>query len=232
MRTNLERAGYRVLTVATGSEALEKVAGDAPDAVVLDLMLPGMDGFEICTRIREFSTMPILMLTAKGELGDKIRGLDLGADDYLTKPFAPEELTARLRAVLRRTGLSEEPRGQPIFRCGELTIDFSQRQVSVDGREIKLAPTEYKLLYQLATNAGRVLLHEDLLRRVWGPEYRDETEYLWVYVRYLRQKIERDASHPRYLLSEPGIGYVLRCPSSEHPGALTLERPGEQSAYE
>ena len=219
MRTNLERAGYRVLTAATGSEALEKVAGDAPDAVVLDLMLPGMDGFEVCTRIREFSTVPIVMLTAKGEIGDKVRGLDLGADDYLTKPFGPEELMARLRAVLRRTGLAEEPRGPPIFRCGELTIDFTQRQVSVDGREVKLAPTEYKLLYQLATNVGRVLLHEDLLRRVWGPEYRDETEYLWVYMRYLRQKIEKDASHPRYLLSEPGIGYVLRCPPIDNIGA-------------
>jgi two-component system KDP operon response regulator KdpE len=195
------------------------VAGDIPDAVVLDLMLPGMDGFEVCTRIREFSTTPILMLTAKGEMDDKIRGLDLGADDYLTKPFAPEELMARLRAILRRTGLSEDARGQPIFRCGQLTIDFTQRQVSVGGREVKLAPTEYKLLYQLASNVGRILLHEDLLRRVWGPEYRDETEYLWVYMRYLRQKLEKDASHPRYLLSEPGIGYVLRCPPNEPGGA-------------
>src|SRR5262249_35302396 len=120
VRANLERAGYRVLTAGTGPEALEKVSGDAPDAVILDLMLPGMNGFEVCTRIREFSPVPILVLTAKGEQGDKIRGLDLGADDYLTKPFAPEELMARLRAVLRRSGVGEEPRGQPVFRCGDL----------------------------------------------------------------------------------------------------------------
>jgi two-component system KDP operon response regulator KdpE len=215
VRANLERAGYRVLTAGTGPEALERVSGDAPDAVILDLMLPGMNGFEVCTRIREFSPVPILVLTAKGEQGDKIRGLDLGADDYLTKPFAPEELMARLRAVLRRSGVGEEPRGQPVFRCGDLTIDFARRRVTVGDREVRLAPTEYKLLYHLATNAGRVLLHEELLRRVWGEEYRDETEYLWVYVRYLRQKIEEDPSNPCYLRSEPGIGYVLRCPHRE-----------------
>jgi two-component system KDP operon response regulator KdpE len=211
VRANLERAGYRVLTAATAPEALDEVAADSPDAVILDLMLPGMDGFDLCARIREFSPVPILMLTAKAEQGDKVHGLDLGADDYVTKPFDPAELLARLRAVLRRSGVGEEPRGPPIFRCGDLSIDFARRRVTVGAREVRLARTEYKLLYHLATNAGRVMLHEELLRRVWGEAYREETDYLWVYVRYLRQKIEDDPSRPRYLHSEPGIGYVLRC---------------------
>lgn len=212
VRANLERAGYHVLTAGGGRQALESVSADAPDAVVLDLMLPGMDGFEVTNRIREFSKVPILMLTARADQGDKVRGLKSGADDYLTKPFEAEELIARLQAVLRRAGVGEQPLSNPIFQCGDLTIDYSQRKVMVGDREVKLSPTEYKLLYHLATNANRVLLHEDLLHRVWGPEYRDEIAYLWVYMRYLRMKLEKDPSHPRYLFSEPGFGYVLRCP--------------------
>jgi two-component system, OmpR family, KDP operon response regulator KdpE len=215
VRANLERAGYQVLTAGGGPQALETVSADAPDAVVLDLMLPGMDGFEITNRIREFSKVPILMLTARAEQSDKVRGLKVGADDYLTKPFEAEELIARLQAVLRRTGVGEMPLTNATFHCGDLTIDYSQRRVTVDGKDVKLSPTEYKLLYHLATNANRVLLHEDLLHRVWGPEYHAETAYLWVYMRYLRMKLEKDPSNPRYLLSEPGFGYVLRCPAED-----------------
>jgi two-component system KDP operon response regulator KdpE len=179
--------------------------------LILDIMMPGMDGFAVCQRVREFSSVPIIMLTAKGELADKVKGFDLGADDYLAKPFGPEELVARVKAVLRRTR-SEEVRPQPLFVCGDLQIDFAQRRVTVRGGDVKLSRTEYKLLHYLATHVDRVLLHEDILRQVWGPEYREETEYLWVYIRYLRQKIEEDPSNPRYIISEPGAGYFLRRP--------------------
>ena len=209
VRTELEADGYRVSTAGEGQAALRTLEREDVDLIVLDIMLPGMDGFEVCRRIREFSTVPIVMLTAKGGEDDKVRGLELGADDYLTKPFGSRELLARVKAVLRRSKLPEAGKSASVFLAGDLQIDFAQRRVTVRGKEVKLSPTEYKLLYHLAINAGRVLLHEDLLRKVWGPQYRDEAEYLWVYIGHLRRKIEQDPNRPQLIHTKPGFGYVL-----------------------
>ncbi|MCL4543526.1 MAG: response regulator transcription factor [Chloroflexi bacterium] len=215
VKANLERLNYRVVTASNGEMALKQVEASDPDLVILDVMMPIMDGYETTRRIREFSQIPIVMLTAKSEQIDKLKGFDLGADDYLTKPFDPEELVARVRAVLKRTQFQNEPRSRPTFHAGPLTIDFARHHVTVNDREVKLSPTEYRLLVCLATNADRVLLHEELLQQVWGPEYRDETEYLWVYIRYLRQKLETDPAHPQLIVSEPGVGYMLRRPPQD-----------------
>ena len=212
VRANLERLDYRVLPAGNGKAAIELVETEDPDLVVLDLMMPGMDGYEAARRIREFSQVPIVMLTAKVETSDKLKGFDLGVDDYVTKPFSPEELVARIRAVLKRSQALPEPKTRPTFQAGDLTIDFARRRVTARGAEVRLSPTEYRLLSVLANNADRVMVHEDLLHQVWGPEYRDETEYLWVYIRYLRQKLEADPAHPKLIVSEPGVGYMLRKP--------------------
>lgn len=209
LRANLESVGYRVVAAIDGASAVQRAEAEEPDLIILDLMLPDLDGYEVCHRIREFSTVPILMLTARREQADKVRGLDLGADDYLTKPFDAEELLARVRAHLRRSGFRQERHLAPPFEVGDLHIDFAQHRVLVRGREVSLSPTEYRLLHTLATNAGRVLVQEELLRRVWGAEYLDEPEVLRVYVRRLRQKIERDPSFPRYILTRPGVGYLM-----------------------
>jgi two-component system KDP operon response regulator KdpE len=207
LRLNLEQAGYRVQTAEDGTAGLDLAELDPPDLILLDIMMPGIDGFTCLERLREFSDVPVILLTAKGEERDKVQGLDLGADDYLTKPFGPAEMLARVRAVLRRRQPSEQ--ASPELVVDDLTINLARRRVIRDGQEIRLTPTEYKLLYELATNPGRVMLHGELLSRVWGPEYRDEVDYLWTYVRYLRNKIEPDPAHPRYILSEPGVGYYL-----------------------
>jgi two-component system KDP operon response regulator KdpE len=207
LRLNLEQADYRVTTAEDGPAALDLVALDPPDLVLLDIMMPGIDGFTSLGQLREFSDVPVILLTAKGEERDKVRGLDLGADDYLTKPFGPAEMLARVRAVLRRRQPSAD--APAILSVGDLTINLARRRVIRAEEEIRLTPTEYKLLYELATNRGRVMLHADLLSRVWGPEYRDEVDYLWTYVRYLRNKIEPDPARPRYILSEPGVGYLF-----------------------
>ncbi len=206
LRLNLESAGYRVVAVDNGDDALDAAQIDSLDLVVLDVMMPGMDGFTCLQRLREFSRVPVILLTAKGEEADKVHGLDLGADDYLTKPFGPAELLARVRAALRRQPGAPEPATMVV---GDLTINLARRRVIRNGDEIRLTPTEYKLLYELASNPGRVMLHTDLLARVWGAEYRDEVDYLWTYVRYLRNKLEPDPAHPRYIVSEPGVGYML-----------------------
>jgi len=208
LRANLERAGYRVDTAAEGGAALDHVDLAPPDLLLLDVMMPVMDGLTCLARLRQFSDLPVILLTAKGEERDKVQGLDLGADDYLTKPFGPAELLARVRAVLRRRTQGTE-RASAALAVGDLTINLAQRRVLRQGQEIRLTPTEYKLLSELASNRGRVLLHGDLLSRVWGPDYRDQVDYLWTYVRYLRHKIEPDPAHPRYILSEPGVGYLL-----------------------
>lgn len=207
LRLNLENAGYEVIAREDGASALELIELEPPDLVLLDVMMPGIDGFACLERLREFSEVPVIMLTARGEERDTVRGLDLGADDYLTKPFGPAELIARVRAALRRQRSSETDSG--VLVVGNLTLNLARRRLICDGKEIRLTPTEYKLLYELATNAGKVLLHSELLARVWGPEYRDEVDYLWTYIRYLRNKIEPDPAHPRYILSEPGVGYML-----------------------
>jgi DNA-binding response OmpR family regulator len=213
VRANLEPVGYRVLAALDARSALELVDREMPDMIILDIMLPEIDGYEVCRRIREFSTTPIIMLTAKVEDVDKVRGLKLGADDYLTKPFSVQELLARVEAVLRRTKFSEEDKTLPTFTCGDISVDFVQRRVIVRGQDVPMTLTEYKLLSQLVSNAGRVMLHRELLARVWGTEYQDELEYLRAYIRHLRQKIEEDPHRPRYILSKPGMGYMFVSPA-------------------
>jgi DNA-binding response OmpR family regulator len=207
---NLEAAGYRVATAATGEDALAKLAGEPPDLVVLDIMLPGLDGFAVCARIREVSTVPIIMLTAKGAQEDKIKGLRLGADDYVVKPFSAQELLARVEAVLRRSHLAEAPRGATSFTAGGLTVDFLSRRVMVNRQDVRLSPTEYRLLHCLVTNAGKAVTQDELLERVWGTGYRGEHEVLRVTVWRLRQKIEDDPQHPRLITTVPGVGYLAQ----------------------
>jgi DNA-binding response OmpR family regulator len=210
IRMNLELEGFRVLEAANGYEALERLKEDLPDLIILDVMMPEMDGFETLKHIREVSTVPVIMLTVRQEEGDRIRGLDLGADDYITKPFSPRELLSRTKALLRRSFMPSPTRKTRIVVDDELTIDFSKREVWVRGEKVSLRPTEYRLLYHLVNNAGRLLTHETLLSKVWGHEYRDEAHYLRLYITYLRQKIERDPAHPKYILTERGLGYRFR----------------------
>jgi len=204
---NLKMEGFNVTTASNGFEAVEKVTRELPDLVLLDIMMPDMDGFETLKKIREISSVPIIFLSVKGEEYDRVRGLDLGADDYITKPFSPRELVSRIKAVLRRTEPETSVRNSEIVVDEDLKINFDQRKVYVRGQEIKLRPTEYRLLHQLVTNPGKLLTHETLLSRVWGPEYRDEDQYVRLYITYLRQKIEKDPKNPKYILSERGLGY-------------------------
>jgi DNA-binding response OmpR family regulator len=207
MQMNLDLEGYRVIEAGNGLEAVNRVREDLPDLVLLDVMMPEMDGFEALRLIRQTSSVPVIMLTVKGEEDDRVRGLELGADDYVTKPFSPRELASRIKAVLRRTEMPA-PVEQSIIKVDDrLQIDFNRRQVIVEGKEIKLRPTEYRLLYHLVNNAGWTLPHETLLAKVWGHEYRDETHYLRLYITYLRQKIEEDPANPKYILTERGLGY-------------------------
>ena len=212
VRVNLERAGFDVMTAANGAAALDEMAASSPDLVVLDITMPGIDGFALTQKIRDVSNVPIIMLTALSEQSQKVHGLEIGADDYLTKPFDPDELVARIRALLRRTQSTGPLENQNIIEAGELSIDLLRRKVERDGEPVKLTPTEYKLLQALAQQAGKVIPHADLLSKVWGPEYRDDTDYLWVYIRYLRQKVEKDPSNPQYIVSVPGFGYRLEIP--------------------
>ena len=207
IRMNLELEGFQVLEAQNGLEALESVRTNLPDVVVLDVMMPQLDGFEALRMLREFSTIPVIMLTAKGEEDDKVRGLELGADDYVSKPFGPRELSSRIRAVLRRADMPSAPQ-QAILKIDDyLSVDFNQREAIVNGERIKLRPTEYRLLYHLIENAGWTVPHEQLLAKVWGYEYRDEAHYVRLYVNYLRGKIEPDSANPRYILTERGVGY-------------------------
>jgi DNA-binding response OmpR family regulator len=216
---NLRASGYRVLTAGDGQTAVDLTAAERPDLVLLDIGLPVLNGLEVCRRIREFSIVPIIMLTAKAAEADKVAGLDAGADDYLPKPFGPPELLARVRAALRRSRYAESPTVEPVFRHGALAIDFARHAVSHGGEPVALTPTEYKLLVQLARHAGRVLLPEELLTAVWGPEYRDEPQHVRLYVSRLRRKIEPDPEHPRYVLTKPGIGYLFAPPEQTGPAA-------------
>jgi two-component system alkaline phosphatase synthesis response regulator PhoP len=214
VRVNLERAGFTVSTAANGAAAYDELSANPPEAVVLDITMPGIDGFTLTHQIREISNVPIIILTALSEQSQKVKGLEIGADDYITKPFDPDELVARLRALLRRTGMGTQEQTDSVFEAGELKIDFVRRKVERSGEVVKLTPTEYKLLQVLAQQAGKVIPHTDLLSKVWGPEYRDDTDYLWVYIRYLRQKLEKDPSNPRYIVSVPGFGYRLETPKN------------------
>ena len=214
VREVLTAVGYKVLSAGDGKEALETLAIEQPDLILLDILLPGdMDGYEVCSRVRGFSAVPIIMLTAKTREVDMLHGFDVGADDYLTKPFSAKELIARVRAVLRRSKLpGKEAMTTADFVCGDLVINFARYKVRVRGQETSLTPTEFRLLQQLALNANRVMLHEDLLTKVWGPEYRDDIDYLRAYVLHLRRKLEENPSEPRYILTTPGVGYMLSCP--------------------
>jgi DNA-binding response OmpR family regulator len=207
IRMNLELEGYRVLEARDGREALEKVRLQLPDLVILDVMMPEMDGFETLKLIREVSRVPVIMLTVRADEDDKVRGLELGADDYVTKPFGARELASRVKAVLRRTRGVETPDRAIVKIDDYLSVDFNNRQVIAGGKRVDLRPTEFRLLYHLIENAGWVVPHETLLAKVWGYEYRDEIQYVRLYVTYLRQKIEPDQSHPRYILTERGVGY-------------------------
>jgi two-component system KDP operon response regulator KdpE len=212
--TNLRVRGYDVLTAPDGLTALKAFEQSIVDLVILDITMPGPDGFEVCRAIRRRSDVPIVMLSARGQERDIVRALDTGADDYLTKPFGVEEMLARVRAALRRTTQTGAASRPPLV-VDELEIDFGARKVTALGQEVKLTPTEYDLLAHLAVNTGRVLAHRSLLQAVWGPEYGDETEYLWAYIRRLRRKIEPDPSNPRHILTQPGVGYYFVAPSHD-----------------
>ena len=209
---NLQFEGYDVIAVSDGQQALEQIESHAPDAALLDVMMPNMDGLTVCQRVREFSTVPIVIVTARGQDQDKIRGLDLGADDYLTKPFSVDELLARVRAVLRRAQFISSEQSQNMSKTltiGDLSIDYTQHLVTMAGKEVALTPIEYRILAYLAQNAGRVVTQDMLLDHVWGTEYVGESHMLQVNVNRLRRKLERDPSHPLYLLTKVGVGYLL-----------------------
>jgi two-component system KDP operon response regulator KdpE len=208
IRMNLELEGHQVVEAHTGLEALEAVRTKLPDIVLLDVMMPELDGFETLRMLREFTNIPVIMLTAKGDENDKVYGLELGADDYIAKPFGPRELSSRIKAVLRRADMPSTAPEQAILKIDDrLSVDFNRREVIVNGERTKLRPTEYRLLYHLIENAGWTVPHDQLLAKVWGYEYRDEAHYVRLYVNYLREKIEEDPSNPKYILTERGVGY-------------------------
>jgi len=207
IRLNLEYDGFIVIEAYNGIKALDILRSEMPDLVILDVMLPDMDGFEVLKMIREVSSIPVIMLTAKGEEDDRVKGLELGADDYVTKPFSPRELVSRVKAVLRRVEPVSISSRDLIEVDEDLKIDFGKREVWLKGELIKLRPTEYRLLYHLVQNAGWVLTYDQILSKVWGYEYRDEPHYVRLYINYLRQKLEKDSSNPKYILTERGVGY-------------------------
>lgn len=207
IRLNLEHDGFQVFEAFNGKQAIDKIRSNLPDLVLLDVMMPDIDGFEVLEMIRESSTVPVIMLTAKGEEEDRVHGLELGADDYMTKPFSPRELVSRVRAVLRRTEMSGVSTHGLIEVDERLKLDFGRHEVWVEDQLVKLRPTEYRLLYHLVQNAGWVLTHDQILTKVWGYEYRDEPHYVRLYINYLRQKIEKDPANPVYILTERGVGY-------------------------
>ncbi len=206
IRMNLELEEHLVIQAHSGLEALNAIRTQLPDLVLLDVMMPELDGFETLRMLREFSDIPVIMLTAKGEENDKVLGLELGADDYITKPFGPRELSSRIKAIFRR--LEKPTTDEAILDIDDrLSVDFNRREVIVKDERIKLRPTEYRLLYHLIRNAGWTVPHDQLLQKVWGYEYRDEAHYVRLYVNYLRDKIEDDPSKPQYIITERGVGY-------------------------
>jgi two-component system KDP operon response regulator KdpE len=213
VREILLATGYEVLVASNGNHALEITAVEQPNLILLDLILPnGMDGYEVARRVREFSDIPIIMLTAKVREVDILRGFEIGTDDYITKPFSAKELLARIRAVLKRAKGEVTAGTVSEVICGNLKVDLARRRVTLAGREIRLTPTEYSLLHELATHCNQVILHEQLLTTIWGSEYRNDLDYLRAYIHYLRQKLEVDPSNPRIILSAPGVGYMLASP--------------------
>lgn len=209
LSTNLKARGYEVITATDGEEALEAVQRDFVDLIILDIMMPKVDGVQVCRCVREWSDMPIIILSARGDENDKVKCLELGADDYLTKPFGIAELMARINTAFRHRGDATVAPARSSFTCDGLEINFAKRRVTVKGKEITLTPTEYSLLQQLAVNSDKVLTHSMLLHSVWGNEYSSEKEYLRVFVGRLRRKIEPDPKNPRYIHTIPGVGYHL-----------------------
>ena len=207
IRMNLEHDGFLVSDASNGKQAIGKLRDVNPDIILLDVMMPDVDGFDVLETLREFTNVPVIMLTAKGEEDDRVRGLELGADDYVTKPFSPRELVSRIKAVLRRTeGATGSMHG--LIEVDErLKIDFDRREIWLEGKLVKLRPTEYRLLFHLVQNAGWVVSHDQLLQKVWGYEYRDEPHYVRLYINYLRQKLEKEPADPKYILTERGVGY-------------------------
>lgn len=209
----LTATNYEVLVACNGTHAIDMIAMEQPDLVLLDLILPGnMDGYEVARRVREYSNVPIIMLTAKVREADILHGFEVGADDYITKPFSAKELLARIRAVLKRVKSEAVAPAESEIVYGNLIIDLARRRVTLAGREIRLTPTEYSLLHELAIHCDQVMLHEQLLTAIWGSEYRNDLDYLRAYIHYLRQKLEPDPANPRIILSCPGVGYMLASP--------------------
>jgi len=207
IRLNLEHDGFIVLEAFRGAQAIDRIRTGMPDLVLLDVMMPDMDGFEVLRTVREISSLPVIMLTAKGEEDDRVRGLELGADDYITKPFSPRELVSRVKAVLRRTESATGNLHGLIVVDEHLKIDFDRHEVWVDNKLVNLRPTEYRLLYHLVQNTGWVVTHDQILTNVWGYEYRDQPHYVRLYINYLRKKLEADPANPKYILTERGTGY-------------------------
>ncbi len=210
LRATLTSSGYRLLEAANGSEGINKAALNAPDVIILDLGLPDLDGLEVMRRLREWSLTPVIVVSAREQEHDKVAALDAGADDYLTKPFGTSELLARIRVAQRHALRRMQESEEPIFSVGGLRVDLAHRRVSVDNEEVHLTPLEYRLLTTMVRYAGRVMTHRQLLREVWGPSYTAENHYLRVYMGQLRHKLEADPARPRYLITEPGVGYRLK----------------------
>lgn len=216
VKINLLTEGYEVITASNGEEALETIFTDPPDLVLLDVMMPKLDGITTCERIRQFSNVPIIMLTARGEEENRVAGLNVGADDYVVKPFAATELLARVRAVLRRSQSSRSPMQERFFTHGNLRIDFARVEVFKDNRPIFLSATEYRLLIQFAHHVGQVLTAEELLVSIWGPQYKSDKEILWVSIARLRQKLEDDPHNPMHIVTRSGLGYLMPPLEEEH----------------
>jgi two-component system, OmpR family, KDP operon response regulator KdpE len=207
LQSTLFGEGWRVITAENGAESLIKVEKDSPDLVILDMMMPGIDGFEVCRRLRQWSQVPVIALSALGETKDKVKCLNLGADDYITKPFKIDELIARVKAVLRRNRVGVAIPSESPFVCDGIKLDFVKRKVYVANNEVIFTPTEYNLLIELATNANKVLTYTDLLRRIWGQEFIEQREYLYVQICHLREKLEADPKRPKHIISVPRVGY-------------------------
>lgn len=209
LRATLTGQGYRLFEAATGADGLVEVGSRQPDVIIVDLGLPDMDGVDVIRRLREWTAVPIIVLSARGQERDKVTALDAGADDYVSKPFGAGELLARIRVALRHTAGASHEADEAAFKVGELQVDRLRRHVSLGGREVRLTPTEYKLLTTLIRHAGKVVTHQQLLREVWGPAHTDQSHYVRIYMAHLRHKLEAEPARPRYLLTEPGVGYRL-----------------------
>ena len=218
LQVNLQAEGYEVIFAMNGEDALELVSTQKPDLVILDVMMPRLDGFVTCERIRQFSSVPVIMLTAKGEEQDRVKGLNVGADDYVVKPFSATELIARVRAVLRRARTDDESVGERFFQHFELKIDFARAEVWKEDKPVYLSATEYRLLIQFAHHLGQVLTSEELLTAIWGPSYRDDKEILWVSIARLRQKLEESPHSPRHIVTRSGLGYLMPAEITAAPG--------------